>query len=52
LSKEDQLNIINVIEEKHKELNKIISKAKTEIEKAKEYQESLITQIATGQLKV
>lgn len=51
-SKEDQLNIIKSIEDKHIELNKIISKAKSEIEKAKEYQESLITQIVTGQLKV
>ncbi len=51
-SKEDQISIIRAIEEKHKELNKIISKAKSEIEKAKEYQESLITQIVTGQLKV
>ena len=51
-SKEDQLNIIKAIDEKHKELNKLISKATAEIEKAKEYQESLITQIVTGQLKV
>lgn len=51
-SKEDQLKIVYAIENKHKELNKIILKAQTEIEKAKEYQESLITQIVTGQLKV
>lgn len=51
-SKADQHNIIKAIEEKHKELNRIISKAKSEIERAKEYQASLITQIVTGQLKV
>ncbi|MBN2746006.1 MAG: restriction endonuclease subunit S [Bacteroidales bacterium] len=33
-------------------IDKAILKAQTEIEKAKEYQESLITQIVTGQLKV
>ncbi|HPK04324.1 MAG TPA: hypothetical protein PK908_00340 [Bacteroidales bacterium] len=30
----------------------MISRAKLEIEKAKEYQESLITQVVTGQLQV
>jgi len=33
-------------------IDNAILKAKTEIEKAKEYQESLITQVVTGQLKV
>jgi type I restriction enzyme, S subunit len=51
-SKEDQLKIVYAIENKHKELNKIILKAQTEIEKAKEYQESLMAQVVTGQLKV
>jgi len=35
-----------------KKLDSAISKANLEIEKAKEYQESLITQIEMGQLKV
>lgn len=51
-SKEDQFKIINEIDIKHKWLNSIISKSQIEIEKAQEYQESLITQVVTGQLTV
>lgn len=47
-----QQNIIDKIEEVVARLNKAILRAKTEIEKAIEYKESLITQIVTGQLKV
>lgn len=49
---EKQKSIVKSILEFEDENNKIINKAKAEIEKAKEYQESLITQIVTGQLKV
>lgn len=46
----------DIISEKIQNLNREVSdltyKAQKEIEKAKEYQESLITQIVTGQLKV
>ena len=48
----EQNSIINFIEGELKTLNKAIKKAKQEIKKAKEYQESLITQMVTGQLKV
>lgn len=51
-SLEEQKQIVNAIKLLNTETDRIISKAKTEIEKAKEYQESLITQIVTGQLKV
>jgi len=47
-----QQKIIDKIEEIVARLDKSILKAKTEIEKAIEYQESLITQVVTGQLKV
>ena len=49
---DEQEEIAKFIE---KELNKrvvLVTKAQSEIEKAKEYQDSLITQIVTGQLKV
>ena len=49
---EEQKGIIEFIEIGLVNFEKTISKAKLEIEKAKEYQESLITQIVTGQLKV
>lgn len=49
---EEQKEIIEFIEIGLMNFEKTISKAKSEIEKAKEYQESLITQIVTGQLKV
>lgn len=49
---EEQKQIVNSIQITNDEIDKIIFKAKSEIEKAKEYQESLITQIVTGQLKV
>lgn len=49
---EEQKEIVNAIKKINNEIDRIISKAQTEIEKAKEYQESLITQIVTGQLKV
>lgn len=44
--------LVKEIEEVNGEMSILISKAKIEIEKAKEYQESLITQIVTGQLRV
>ncbi len=47
-----QKKIVNHLQGKWFELNNIINKANSEIEKAKEYQESLITQVVTGQLKV
>jgi len=47
-----QQKIIDGIEEVVSRLNKAILKAQTEIEKAKEYQESLMAQVVTGQLKV
>lgn len=49
---ETQTQIINSIKKRHEVVRGFISKAKIEIEKAKEYRESLITQIVTGQLKV
>lgn len=49
---EEQKRIIEFIEIGLVDFEKTISKAKLEIEKAKEYQESLITQVVTGQLKV
>jgi hypothetical protein len=49
---EEQKVIIEFIEIGLVNFEKTISKAQTEIEKAKEYQESLITQVVTGQLKV
>lgn len=49
---EEQKVIIEFIEIGLMNFEKTICKAQTEIEKAKEYQESLITQIITGQLKV
>jgi type I restriction enzyme S subunit len=51
-SPEIQKEIVSHIQNKWTELDKLISKANFEIEKAKEYQESLITQVVTGQLKV
>jgi restriction endonuclease S subunit len=43
-----QQKIIDEIEQIVSRLNRSVLKARTEIEKAKEYQESLITQIVTG----
>lgn len=48
----EQKEIIEFIEMGLEKYNKTISKAQLEIEKAKEYQESLITQVVSGQLKV
>ena len=47
-----QISIVLTIEKRLKTIDDAINKAQSEIEKAKEYQESLITQIVTGQLKV
>jgi Type I restriction modification DNA specificity domain. len=47
-----QISIVEIIERKQKKIDYAVYKAKSEIEKAKEYQESLIIQIVTGQLKV
>ena len=49
---EKQAQLLNSIKQKHAIVGLAISKAKAEIEKAREFQESLITQIVTGQLKV
>ncbi len=49
---EEQQEINTEIEKLRLEANKIITKIEIELLKAKEYQESLITQIVTGQLKV
>jgi type I restriction enzyme S subunit len=51
-SPEIQKEIVSHVQNKWSKLDKLISKANFEIEKAKEYQESLITQMVTGQLKV
>jgi type I restriction enzyme S subunit len=48
----EQKNVVNEIKFGLKKLDSAISKAKSEIDKAKEFQESLITQTVTGQLKV
>ncbi|MBE9469079.1 MAG: restriction endonuclease subunit S [Bacteroidetes bacterium] len=47
-----QKKIVNNIEVKLSTINNAITKAQTEIKKIKEYQESLITQVVTGDLKV
>ncbi len=52
VEKEIQSQLVSQVKEKSSELQRVINKAKSEIDKAKEYQESLITQIVTGQLKV
>ncbi|GAA4839460.1 restriction endonuclease subunit S [Algivirga pacifica] len=49
---EEQDLISNNIEILNTEVAELISKARLEIDKSKEYQESLITQMITGQLKV
>ncbi len=49
---EEQNTIVLKIEKEVEIIEKANSKAKLEIEKAKEYQESLITQVVTGQLQV
>lgn len=48
----EQKTVVIEIKKYLSKLDNAINKAKSEIEKAKEYQESLITQIVTGQLKV
>ena len=48
----DQLRIIEEARIESIEFDRVIDKANSEIKKAKEYQESLITQMVTGQLKV
>ena len=49
---EEQSVVISDIKKGLSKLDKAIEKAQFEIEKAKEYQESIITQIVTGQIKV
>ena len=49
---DEQNTILVYLKEKTSHLGQSISIAKSEIEKTKEYQESLITQIVTGQLKI
>lgn len=51
-TKSTQEKIISDINKVVKRIENIQYKTKSEIEKAKEYQESLITQMVTGQLKV
>jgi type I restriction enzyme S subunit len=48
----EQENICNYLDIECGKIDQAISKAKLEIEKAKEFEESLITQVVTGQLKV
>lgn len=48
----EQDDIVKRIGDIKREYSKATAKAKLEIEKAKEYQESLITQVVTGQLQV
>lgn len=48
----EQDEIVKSVSSETEIINSAIEKAKSEIEKAKEYQESLITQVVTGQLKV
>ncbi len=49
---EEQEIIVNLISKDTRIIQKAIENAQTEIQKIKEYQESLITQVVTGQLKV
>jgi len=49
---EEKNQIVAYIIDEHKKLNALITSANSEIEKAKEFEESLITQVVTGQLKV
>jgi type I restriction enzyme S subunit len=49
---DEQIKVCSFLDVECGVIDKVITKAKSEIEKAKEYQESLITQIVTGQLKV
>ncbi|TVQ18860.1 MAG: restriction endonuclease subunit S [Bacteroidetes bacterium] len=49
---DEQKEIVSIIKQLNNEIDKVISKSLIEIEKAKEYQESLITQVVIGQLKV
>jgi type I restriction enzyme S subunit len=48
----EQRKIVSRIKDEVVSFDNAINKAKQEIQKAKEYQESLITQVVTGQLKV
>jgi len=49
---DEQQQIVDYIKREINKLNQVISKARTEIEKIEEYQESLITNVVTGKLKV
>lgn len=48
----EQKEIVEAIKSSLNKIESLIVKAKTEIEKIKEYQESLITNVVTGKLKV
>ena len=48
----EQVLVVKEIENKISQLNTAIFKAQTEITKIKEYQESLITNVVTGKIKV
>lgn len=48
----EQKEICSFLNNSREQVSYAIAKAQSEIEKAKEYQESLITQVVTGQLKV
>lgn len=48
----EQENICDYLDIECDKIEEAITKAKSEIEKAKEYQESVITHVVTGQLKV
>lgn len=52
VSQSEQKTICDKIKQMELSNSKLKAKAKLEIEKAKEYQESLITQVVTGQLQV
>lgn len=49
---DEQKNIVEIIEKKHNELNLLISKAQKELTLIKQYRNSLITEIVTGQRNI
>jgi len=49
---QEQNDIVKAVQTINEDINSIISKARDEVAKIKEYQESLITNLVTGKLKV
>ncbi len=49
---EEQKNIVEIIEQKHNEINLLIYKTQKEISSIKEYSDSLITEIVTGKRSI